>query len=301
VPIDQLDPAQLGAAAGYEATRQWSTYQSTYRSPLADDRGREKEALAGLAVGEAMKLLSYSTRVRSRHTRREAAEIAAATAERIFAEEYDDPYEPFESNRYPRRRSGSMVRRRSSSFGFGATRPPLVASTTGGSYVTSQPTGASYVQQPGVQYVQSPGVQYATTGGQYAVAGQQQYAGQTQYVTASGQPVQYVQAGSPYGAASSYSTGGGYVQAQPQYVSATGQPVQYATTGGSLGYAQTGGGYVQQPQYVTGQPQYVQAGGQQVVYSPTGQAQQYMGVPQGYTRARALSTGYAAAPGYIQY
>ncbi|KAG8910168.1 hypothetical protein FRC00_008745, partial [Tulasnella sp. 408] len=86
VPIDELDSAQIGAAAGYEAIRHWQTYGSTYRSPLADDRGREKEALAGLAAGEAIKLLSYSPRRRSGHTRRDAAEVAAATAERIYAE-----------------------------------------------------------------------------------------------------------------------------------------------------------------------------------------------------------------------
>jgi len=300
VPIDQLDAAQLGAAAGFEAVRQWSTYKSTYRSPLADDRDREKEALAGLAVGEAMKLLSYSSRARSRHTRREAAEIAAATAERIFAEDFDDPYEVFESNPYRRRRN-SVLRRRSSSFGYGATRPPLVASTTGGSYVSAQPTGVSYVSSAStgaIPYAQSSGgIQYA--GGQ-----------QTYVSAATGQPVQYVQAGSPYGSA--YGTAGGYVQAQPTYVSANGQPLQYATTGQAYttagqAYTTAGQAYGQQVQYVQ-QPgyQYATSTGygqpaQQVVYAQGAQPAQYIAAPQGYTRARALSTGYSTAPGYVQY
>jgi len=282
VPIDQLDAAQVGAAAGYEAVRSWSTYTSVYRSPLADDREREKEGLAGLAAGEAIKLLSYSSRPRSRHTRREAAEIAAATAERIFAEEYDDPYDVYESgNRLRRRRSGQF-RRRSSSFGIGGVRPALIAaSSTGGTYMSSQPTGGSYVSTPG-SYVQSPGVQYVSTPPVY---GQQQ----PTYVTSTGQQVQYVQAGSPYGSA--YTTGGSYMQAQPQYVSTTGQAVTYATTGQPLTYATTGGVYAQQPQYGYQQP-YVQP---QVAYASPG-----LVAPQ-YTRARALSTGYTGAPGYIQY
>ncbi|KAG8880150.1 hypothetical protein FRB97_001039 [Tulasnella sp. 331] len=60
VPIDQLETDQLGAAAGYEAVRHWTTYRSTYAQTFMGDRVGEQEALAGLAAGEAVKLLNYS-------------------------------------------------------------------------------------------------------------------------------------------------------------------------------------------------------------------------------------------------
>lgn len=102
--ITQLLPAELGAAAGYEAFRLWEHHNSVYRSPLMDDREREREALVGLAIGEgncrfyytllvvsnpflpstATKLWSYCNRPRDKYGRREASEIAAATAERIY-------------------------------------------------------------------------------------------------------------------------------------------------------------------------------------------------------------------------
>jgi len=279
VPIDQIDGPQLGAAAGYEAVRHWQTYRSTYRSPLADDREREKEALAGLAAGEAVKLVSYSQRVRSRHTRREAAEIAAATAERIFAEDFDDPYEMFESRPGLSRRRGSVGRRRSSSF---VAQRPIIAASTGGTYVSAQPTGYVSSQSTGAVYGQANQPQYYSQ--QQAVAQPQYVQAQPQYVSTTGQPVQYVSTGGSYlsGAATGY--------AQPQYVSTTGQPIQYATTGG-VQYAQPGVQYATTGGY--GTPQYVSSPG--VQYATTGQ-QQYMTVPQGYTRARALSTG---APTYV--
>jgi hypothetical protein len=64
MPVDEMEAAQIGAAAGYEAVRHWSTYRSVYSSPLGNDREREREALAGMAAGEALKLLQYSRRQR---------------------------------------------------------------------------------------------------------------------------------------------------------------------------------------------------------------------------------------------
>ncbi|KAG8985670.1 hypothetical protein FRB90_004512, partial [Tulasnella sp. 427] len=271
--------AQIGAAAGYEAIRHWQTYGSTYRSPLADDRGREKEALAGLAAGEAIKLLSYSQRRRHGHTRREAAETAAATAERIYAEDYHDPYDSFESNPYSRRRRGSFMRRRSSSFY--ESDGPVIAGATGG-YVSAQPTGASYVSAgtPGVQYVQAGATGYGQQG--YMPAATPGYvSAQPSYVSATGQPVQYVQAGSPYG--------------QPTIISG-GQAVQYGTPG--VAYATTTGQPYQQT-YMTGGTQYVQPTGYAQPQYVTGQTTGYVGQPAGYTRVRSLSTGYSQAPQVI--
>ncbi|KDQ21954.1 hypothetical protein BOTBODRAFT_169123 [Botryobasidium botryosum FD-172 SS1] len=89
VDITQLLPTELGAAAGYEAVRLWEHHHAVYRSPLMDDREREREALVGLAIGEATKLWSYCNRPRDKYGRREASEVAAATAERIYRHKYE--------------------------------------------------------------------------------------------------------------------------------------------------------------------------------------------------------------------
>lgn len=54
-------PHELGAAAGYEAFQQWAMYGGVYRSALRGEKEREKEALAGIAVGEAAKLAAAIT------------------------------------------------------------------------------------------------------------------------------------------------------------------------------------------------------------------------------------------------
>lgn len=59
-PIDQLAADQLGAAAGYEAVRHWTTYRPTYSQQFQGNLEAEREALAGLAAGEAVKLMNYS-------------------------------------------------------------------------------------------------------------------------------------------------------------------------------------------------------------------------------------------------
>ncbi|KAF8332046.1 uncharacterized protein EI90DRAFT_916672 [Cantharellus anzutake] len=84
IDIGSLPPADLGAAAGYEAYRLFTYHRGIYRTPLADDRDREEEALAGLAIAEATKLWSYCQRPSDRYGRRETCEVAAATAERLF-------------------------------------------------------------------------------------------------------------------------------------------------------------------------------------------------------------------------
>jgi hypothetical protein len=52
VDITRLLPTELGAAAGFEAWRNWDSHNSLYRGPLMDDRDREREALVGLAIAE---------------------------------------------------------------------------------------------------------------------------------------------------------------------------------------------------------------------------------------------------------
>jgi len=84
VDITSLLPSDLGAAAGYEAFRLFNYHRTIYRSPLMDDREREEEALAGLAIAEATKLWSYCQRPSDKYGRRETCEVAASTAERLL-------------------------------------------------------------------------------------------------------------------------------------------------------------------------------------------------------------------------
>lgn len=58
VDVASMLPAEIGAAAGYEAWRFFDHHRGIYRQPLMDDREREGEALVGLAVGEGESPLS---------------------------------------------------------------------------------------------------------------------------------------------------------------------------------------------------------------------------------------------------
>ncbi len=60
VQIGQVEAEELGAAAGYEAFRQWSAYGTTYRGSLGGGADREVEALAGIAAGEVRRLVASS-------------------------------------------------------------------------------------------------------------------------------------------------------------------------------------------------------------------------------------------------
>ncbi|KIM31925.1 hypothetical protein M408DRAFT_6928 [Serendipita vermifera MAFF 305830] len=85
----EVPPEELGAAAGYEAVRIWEYHHNLYQAPLNHDLDREREALGGLAIGEANKLWGRANPYRQRHGRRICAEVAIATAERIFTFQYD--------------------------------------------------------------------------------------------------------------------------------------------------------------------------------------------------------------------
>ncbi|CAE6486851.1 unnamed protein product [Rhizoctonia solani] len=115
VDVATMMPAEIGAAAGYEAWRFWEHHRGIYRQPLMDDREREGEALIGLAVGEAEKLWDYTRRRRGDHAQREALEVAAAVAMKLFRKggghhhhssvRYEEPYLMSDS-RYPHHRHG---------------------------------------------------------------------------------------------------------------------------------------------------------------------------------------------------
>ncbi|CCA70908.1 hypothetical protein PIIN_04844 [Serendipita indica DSM 11827] len=85
----ECTPDELGAAAGYEAIRIWEFQHNSMNLPLNPDLEREREALAGLAIGEANRLWSRANPYRSRRGRHQTAEVALATAERIFTFQYD--------------------------------------------------------------------------------------------------------------------------------------------------------------------------------------------------------------------
>jgi hypothetical protein len=81
----QMLPEELGHAAAYEAYRTWMHNSSMYE-PLSGDLERQREALIGLAIAEATRLLAFSGRSRDGYSRTEACETAAATASVIFAQ-----------------------------------------------------------------------------------------------------------------------------------------------------------------------------------------------------------------------
>lgn len=53
VPLTQLLPNDIGAAAAYEMYRTWK-YNSFLYEPLSADRGQQREGLIGMAIAEGM-------------------------------------------------------------------------------------------------------------------------------------------------------------------------------------------------------------------------------------------------------
>ncbi|KAG8716271.1 hypothetical protein FRC08_009682 [Ceratobasidium sp. 394] len=115
-------PTEIGAAAGYEAWRFFDHHRGIYRQPLMDDRERETEALVGLAVGEAEKLLTYTNRRGDKYGKRESLETAAAVAMKLYhkgngsypkAARFEQPYGQesylMPDSRYPRHRRSSSA------------------------------------------------------------------------------------------------------------------------------------------------------------------------------------------------
>ena len=52
MPLSQLLPADIGAAAAYEAYRTWK-HNSFLYEPLSADRERQREGLIGMAIAES--------------------------------------------------------------------------------------------------------------------------------------------------------------------------------------------------------------------------------------------------------
>lgn len=50
--LQRMNSTEVGAAAAYEAWRNWKAHYGIYGQPISGDRERQREALIGLAVGE---------------------------------------------------------------------------------------------------------------------------------------------------------------------------------------------------------------------------------------------------------
>jgi hypothetical protein len=87
--VHMLAPNELGHAAAYEAYRTWIHNSSMYE-PLSGDIERQREALTGLAVAEASRLMQFSSRNMDTHARLAASEAAAHTASYIFYQTRDE-------------------------------------------------------------------------------------------------------------------------------------------------------------------------------------------------------------------
>jgi len=110
--LDQMQPAEIGHAAAYEAYRTWIHNSSIYE-PLSGDVERQREGLIGLAVAEASRLLQFSNRSMDNYARTAASESAAATASIIFYHNRDR-----DGGEHRRSRSRSRTRRGSFSGSY---------------------------------------------------------------------------------------------------------------------------------------------------------------------------------------
>jgi len=150
-----MQPHEIGHAAAYEAYRTWIHNSSIYE-PLSGDIERQREALTGLAVAEASRLLQYSSHPMDNYARLAVSEAAAHTASYIFYQSrdgeyrsrsqyrqpYDDPYAFDNDTLFSRTRSHSAHGRRSSSRHGSYSRSrgiPLPGHTYSSSSFSGQP------------------------------------------------------------------------------------------------------------------------------------------------------------------
>ncbi|KAI0780279.1 hypothetical protein C8Q74DRAFT_1316590 [Fomes fomentarius] len=86
VPLMQLLPDDIGAAAAYEAYRTWK-HNSFLHEPLSADREQQREGLVGMAIAEATRLWQHAGRQADAYGMRAACEAAAAAAS-VLAERW---------------------------------------------------------------------------------------------------------------------------------------------------------------------------------------------------------------------
>ncbi|KAG8930172.1 hypothetical protein FRC00_001245, partial [Tulasnella sp. 408] len=310
-------PHELGAAAGYEAFQQWAMHGQVYRPVLRGEKEREKEALAGIALGEAAKLAATITPGQRRSFVAEAGAIAIGVAWKLRkeAKEEQEDAEEVQEEAIGRRGGRPRLRKRRSSFTYGEVissdsdeerleganlavpgryppmaggaglgiRSPVIGTT---SYVPAASTPRTTTILP-----QSTGVAPQTGGTVYrqpAVTSNAQVSippghRPIQYVTSSGQPIQYVTStGQPIVYVTPFNTTGTTTTApaaQPQYAPAIQQPQVVVVPPSNLtsGFPYTSAGAAGVPGLAT-QPQYTVAGQQSMM-----PGQQVLTVPQQYT------------------
>ncbi|KAI0645489.1 hypothetical protein C8Q79DRAFT_1010443 [Trametes meyenii] len=258
VPLSELLPADIGAAAAYEAYRTWK-YNSFLYEPLSADRERQREGLIGMAIAETQRLWQYSGRPLDTYGLRSACEASASAAhvlaDKLFgwtsgggigggyassyssssadAYAYDDPY------RHGRSRHNSFSAPTVVRVGAPPYNDPL-ASPYG--------MGGSPMPIPGAQPMPIPGTagsygagmpgSYGATPG---MAGSYTYGGASPNPYAAAAPAPYPGGMYP-GAATAYPTAG-YGVGQYGAPSAYGVPGAY----GGGAYAAGGGGGVVLP------------------------------------------------------
>jgi len=91
--IARMEAEEIGHAAAYEAYRIWMHNPHMYQSFLSGCE-QQREALVGLAVAEAVRILEYSGHGMDMYGRELVTECAAATASRIFYDTMDTNYYP---------------------------------------------------------------------------------------------------------------------------------------------------------------------------------------------------------------
>ncbi|RPD78343.1 hypothetical protein L226DRAFT_531691 [Lentinus tigrinus ALCF2SS1-7] len=233
MPLTQLLPEDIGAAAAYEAYRTWK-YNSFLYEPLSAERDAQREGLVGMAIAETQRLWQYSQRAYDTYGLRAACEAAASTAsmlsDRLFAQSaglggrassFASSGDPYYEDSY-RRRSRS----RHNSF----STPTVVR--VGGSPFSGS-AGSPYAGTPGAVPMPIPGT--AMSAGAYSAG-----AGMPgSYGAGAGMPGSY--GSTPYGAGvglpGSYSP---YRGASPNPFAAAGiaapQASQYTFNGVPVGY-----------------------------------------------------------------
>ncbi|KAG8907190.1 hypothetical protein FRC01_007783, partial [Tulasnella sp. 417] len=294
----RLLPHELGEAAGYEAFQQWAMYGQVYRPVLRGEKEREKEALAGIAVGEANRLAATITPGQRRSFLAEAGAIAIGVAWKLRkeAKEEEEEWEEVQEEAIGRRGGRPRLRKRRSSFTYGEAigsdsdeerleaanlavpgryppmaggaglglRSPVIGTTSYAPAASTPRTTTILPQSTGVA-AQAGGTVYrqpaVTSNAQVSIpAGHRR----VQYVTSSGQPI--------------------------QYVTSTGQPIVYVTPANNTGTtAPTATAAAVQPQYAPAAQQ-----PQLVVVPPSNLASGYP-----YTSANAaVGPGLGAQPQY---
>lgn len=267
VNLSQLLPADIGMAAAYEAYRMWKHHHGVLFDPLLTAAGpgameREREAMVGLAIGEATRLWQYTNRPMDTYGLRDCLESASMTAFRISYEALGesaaaqpyatgitvaDPYaDPYGSSRRHRRHSNAtpmMMAQQAPPSPYAGSAMPMSIPGRAGSSGSSVMGGSPYIGGGSPYRGHSPlgsTPPYATAGLGSSPYGGGMVGGMPQAgIAASGG-----YGGGGYGAGLSSSYGGG-VSPLGYAASGGGAPVQY-TTSQPGGYGYSSGAY-QQP------------------------------------------------------